>query len=202
MTETPDNIHWQQSATGPSAREALFGQRGCVVWLTGLSGSGKSTIGAALEAHLVTNGRAAFCLDGDNLRHGLCSNLGFSSDDRDENIRRVSCVAGLFADAGLITICAFISPMQHQRVSARDAIGSDRFFEVFVDTPLDVCEARDPKGLYVRARRGEIEGFTGVGSEYEPPIDPALRIDTEELEVTASVERILEMLSLAKVLGP
>jgi len=153
----------------------MLGQRGAVVWLTGLSGSGKSTVAYALEQVLSTRARPSYVLDGDNLRHGLNGDLGFTAADREENIRRVGEVAALFADAGLIAIAAFISPYRRDRDCAR-RMAAGRFFEVFCDTPLAVCEARDPKGLYRRARAGEIRGFTGIDDPYEPPESPELTV--------------------------
>ena len=149
-----------------------------MVWLTGLSGAGKSTLATAVEAALIRAGHAACVLDGDNLRHGLNADLGFSPEDRRENIRRAGEVAALFADAGLIVIAAFISPYRAGREAAREAIGAARFLEVFLDAPLAVCERRDPKGLYRRARAGEIAEFTGISAPYEPPEAPALTLDT------------------------
>jgi adenylylsulfate kinase len=169
-------------------------QRGCVLWFTGLSGSGKSTLAAALEATLLGAGHAAFVLDGDNVRHGLNSDLGFSPDDRTENIRRLGEVAALMADAGLITLTAFISPYRADRDAARAAIGDGRFLEVFVDTPLEVCERRDPKQLYRKARAGEIGEFTGVSAPYEPPVDPALALDTSVLDLGACIDRLVALL--------
>ncbi len=165
-----------------------------MVWFTGLSGSGKSTLAAALEAALVGAGRAAYVLDGDNLRHGLNSDLGFAPADRSENIRRAGEVAALLADAGLITLTAFISPYRADREQARAAVGAERFLEVFLDTPLEVCERRDPKQLYRRARAGEIEEFTGVSAPYEPPPSPALVLDTSRLDGAACVERLIGLL--------
>ncbi len=201
MVENPRNIEWQVTATSAEARERLLGQKGCVVWLTGLSGSGKTTIGSGLEAQLMKSGHASFLLDGDNLRHGLCADLSFSESDRNENIRRVGEVAGLFADAGLIVVCSFISPMAEQRAQARSIVASDRFIEVFVDAPLSVCEERDPKGLYARVRRGEIEGFTGIAADYEPPSRPDIHIQTEAEDVVTSTQRIIDYLFRAKVIG-
>lgn len=175
-------------------RARLLGQRGCVVWLTGLSGSGKSTLASALEAALVAAGRAAYVLDGDNLRHGLNADLGFSPAERAENVRRAGEVAALFADAGLIAITSFISPYRADRAAARAAAGTARFLEVFVDAPLEVCERRDPKQLYRRARAGEIEEFTGVSAPYEPPLEPALTLDTARLDAAECVARLLGLL--------
>jgi adenylyl-sulfate kinase len=172
----------------------VLGQRGCVVWLTGLSGSGKSTLAVALEAALVGAGHLAFVLDGDNLRQGLNSDLGFAPADRAENIRRAGEVAALLADAGLVAVTAFISPYRADREVARAAVGSDRFLEVLVDAPLEVCEGRDPKQLYRRARAGEIQEFTGVSAPYEPPPSPDLTLDTAALDVEACVGQLLARL--------
>jgi adenylyl-sulfate kinase len=169
-------------------------QRGCVLWFTGLSGSGKSTLAVALEAALLGAGHAAFVLDGDNLRHGLNSDLGFAPADRRENIRRAGEVAALFADAGLLTLAAFISPYRADRDAARATVGAERFLEVFLDAPIGVCEQRDPKQLYRRARAGEIEEFTGVSAPYEPPETPALSLDTSVLDTNACVESLVTLL--------
>ncbi|HUP65375.1 MAG TPA: adenylyl-sulfate kinase [Thermoanaerobaculia bacterium] len=178
-----------------SDREKLLGQRGVLVWLTGLSGSGKSTIARALEERLAREKRLTYVLDGDNIRAGLNSDLGFGEEDRRENVRRIAEVAALFVDAGLITITAFISPHREERQLAREKVGEKRFLEVFIDTPIEVCEARDPKGLYRRARSGEIPQFTGVSSPYEPPENPALTIDTVADTVECAAGRILTLLS-------
>ena len=155
-----------------------MGQRGCVVWFTGLSGSGKSTLARALEERLVSSGHLVYVLDGDNIRHGLNCDLGFSPEDRNENIRRIGEVAALFRDAGIVVLTAFISPYRADRDLARQAVGEDRFLEVFVDAPLATCEERDPKGLYVKARAGEIPEFTGLTAPYEEPPNPALVVNT------------------------
>ncbi|HUH00382.1 MAG TPA: adenylyl-sulfate kinase [Kofleriaceae bacterium] len=176
-------------------REGLLGQRGAVIWLTGLSGSGKSTLAYALESRLVLEERhPAYVLDGDNVRHGLCSDLGFSPGDRDENIRRVGEAAALFADAGVIAIAGFISPYEQGRERARDRAGASCFIEVYLDVPVSVCEERDPKGLYKKARAGEIPNFTGVSAPYEAPADPELRLDTAALDVEECVDQIVEYL--------
>lgn len=184
------NIVKHEGRIGVADRASLLGQRGCIVWMTGLSGSGKSTVGYALEEHLVRSGHAAFVLDGDNLRHGLNSDLGFSVEDREENIRRVGEVAVLFADAGFIVISAFISPYQRDRQRLRQAAGPGRFVEVFVNTPLEVCRQRDPKGLYAKAAAGEIRDFTGIDAPYEPPESPELLLDTTEETVDKCVETV------------
>ncbi|EME23389.1 sulfate adenylyltransferase subunit CysN [Rhodococcus triatomae] len=173
-----DNIHWQSVDVDDEARSVLKGHRPQIVWFTGLSGSGKSTIANELERRLHGLGAHTYLLDGDNVRHGLNRDLGFTEADRVENIRRVTEVARLMADAGLIVLASFISPFRAERDAARELIGEDRFCEVFVDTPIDVAESRDPKGLYKKARRGDLTNFTGVDSPYEPPEHPELRVDT------------------------
>jgi len=195
-----DNITWHDGDVTAEQRRRVLGHRGCVIWLTGLSGSGKSTIARALEQRLVGGGRAAYVLDGDNIRHRLNSDLGFSPQQRDENIRRVGEVGALFADAGLIAIVAFISPYRAARDRARAAAPAGAFVEVFVDAPLDVCETRDPKGLYRKARAGEIEQFTGIDAPYEPPAKPELLLRTGHESVDECVDRIVEYLTAEGVL--
>lgn len=163
------NIKWHEGAVPTERKEALLGQRGCVVWFTGLSGSGKSTVACTLEHALHSLGHTTAMLDGDNIRHGLNKNLGFSAADREENIRRVGEVAKLFADTGLITIISFISPYRKDRQRARSLVPPGRFIEVFMKVPLDLCEHRDPKGLYKKARAGQLKGFTGIDDPYEEP---------------------------------
>lgn len=175
-------------------QEAVSGRTGCVVWLTGLSGSGKTTVARALEQLLQNEGRPVCVLDGDCLRRGLCSDLGFSPEDRQENIRRVGEVARLFADAGLICIVALISPYRRERERARAAAPTGRFLEVYINAPLEVCERRDPKGLYARARAGELKDFTGISAPYEPPTQPEIELRTDLLNVTGCVTRLLEKL--------
>ncbi|MDI9409580.1 MAG: sulfate adenylyltransferase subunit CysN [Candidatus Pacebacteria bacterium] len=192
--ELTQNLSWQDLDIDRAARAALMQQEPMVLWLTGLSGSGKSTIANQLEARLHLQGRHTFILDGDNVRHGLNHDLGFSETDRIENIRRVAHVARLMIDAGLIVIVSFISPFRAEREMAKQVIGPDQFREVYIDTPLAVAESRDPKGLYARARKGEIANFTGISSPYEPPITPDLRIDTTLLSVEDSVQEILTLL--------
>jgi adenylyl-sulfate kinase len=175
-------------------RERRNGHRGCVVWLTGLPAAGKSTIAAELERVLFRNGCQTFVLDGDRVRRGLCHDLGFSPKDRQENIRRVGEVAKLFADAGFICITAFISPYRTDRAVARNLMTGGKFFEVYVNAPLAVCEARDPKGLYAKARKHRLKNFTGISAPYEPPLNSEIELHTDKLTVTEAVERILRHL--------
>ena len=190
-----DNVHWQAIEVDKQAHAALKGQRACVVWFTGLSGSGKSTIANIVERKLFEEGRHTYLLDGDNVRHGLNKDLGFTDADRVENIRRVSEVAGLMADAGLIVLVSFISPFRAERRMARERLDEGEFIEVYVDTPLEVAESRDPKGLYRKARRGELANFTGIDSPYEPPETPELRIDgSGELAAEQAADVVIEYL--------
>lgn len=177
-------------------KEALIGQHGAMLWLTGLSGSGKSTIAIALERELQRRGYLCRILDGDNIRSGINANLGFTAADRRENIRRIAEVAKLFVDTGIITIAAFISPTEELRNLARDIIGPADFKEIYISTPLAVCEARDVKGLYARARRGEVKHFTGVSAPFEAPSDPTLTLDTSRLSLEESVGRLLALLGI------
>ncbi|MGA1006909.1 MAG: adenylyl-sulfate kinase [Ilumatobacteraceae bacterium] len=187
------NIHWQATTVDAEAREALMGHRSAVVWFTGLSGSGKSTIANEVERRLHARGVHTFLLDGDNVRHGLNRDLGFTDADRVENIRRIVEVASLMADAGLVVLTSFISPFRAERALARDRIG-DRFIEVHVDVPLAVAEERDPKGLYAKARAGDLANFTGIDSPYEAPEEPNLVIDTSALTVEQAADAVLEVL--------
>jgi len=194
MTE---NVVWHEGAVKRADRASTTGGEGVTVWLTGLSGSGKSTIAYAVEERLVAAGRAAYVLDGDNLRHGINADLGFSKEDRTENIRRVGEIARLMADAGLVALVPVISPYNVDRDEVRrkhEEIGL-RFVEVFVDTPLEVCEERDPKGLYARARAGEISGMTGIDDPYESPVSPELHLDGSVLGVNDGARMILERLA-------
>jgi adenylylsulfate kinase len=179
----------------------MIGQHPATVWLTGLSASGKSTIAFELERRLLEAGRFAYVLDGDNVRHGLCSDLGFSHDDRTENIRRIAEVARLMNDAGLIVISAFISPYRADRDNARKIIGEERFVETYLDTPIQVCEQRGPKGLYRRARAGELPDFTGVSAPYEAPELPQIRIDTGRRSVDLAVDQIIAYLTERRFLS-
>jgi bifunctional enzyme CysN/CysC len=195
------NIRMQHVDVDKAARAALKGQRPCVVWLTGLSGAGKSTIANLVEKKLHGMGRHTYILDGDNVRHGLAKDLGFNAEDRVENIRRLAEVAKLMVDAGLIVLTAFISPFRAERRMARSLLGEDEFIEVFVDTPLSVAEGRDPKGLYKKARRGEIKNFTGIDSPYEEPEQPEIRIETASVSAEAGAEQIVSELRRMGILG-
>jgi bifunctional enzyme CysN/CysC len=196
------NVHYHAAGIDKRAHSHQKGQRPCVLWLTGLSGAGKSTIANVLEGRLHELGRHTYLLDGDNIRKGLNKDLGFSGADRVENIRRVAEVSRLMVDAGLIVITSFISPFESERRMARELLDEDEFIEVFVDAPLAVAEARDPKQLYARARRGEIKNFTGIDSPYEPPEDPDLRIDTTRTTPEQAGEQILDELRRRKILDP
>jgi len=190
------NIFWSHGKVTAEHRARLNGHPGCVVWLTGLSGSGKSSIATELERELFLAGKQAYVLDGDNIRHGLCSDLAFSPRDRKENIRRVGEVARLFADAGMIVITAFISPYREDRELARRLAPAGKFIEVYVNAPIEVCEKRDPKGLYAKARANELKEFTGVSAPYEPPQHPEIELRTDQLSLAESVQRILQHLRL------
>ena len=181
-------------------KEQLLGQRGVMLWFTGLSGSGKSTVAVALERELHRRGRLCRLLDGDNIRTGINAGLGFSADDRRENIRRIAEVGKLFVDTGIITLAAFVSPTEELRTLARDIIGAADFKEIFVATPLEECERRDVKGLYARARRGEVKNFTGISAPFEAPQNPALVLDTTGTPVEESVGKVLALLEEAGVL--
>jgi bifunctional enzyme CysN/CysC len=189
------NVHWQSMSVDKAMRARLNGHRGCVVWFTGLSGAGKSTIADLVARRLYLEGRHTFVLDGDNVRHGLNKDLGFTDADRVENVRRVAEVAALMVDAGLIVLVSFISPFRAERELARGKVAAEEFCEVFVDTPLEVAEQRDPKGLYAKARRGELPNFTGIDSPYEPPENPELHLDTTELTPEEAATKVLAALS-------
>ncbi len=204
MNPKSENIVWHAATVTPDDRRRVLKQQGCVLWMSGLSGSGKSTIARALENALLQLGHAAYVLDGDNIRHGLNADLDFSPAARSENLRRVAEVAALFAEAGLITITAFISPYAADRQRARDIItgtrsgtggrAAGRFFEVFVNTPLAVCESRDPKALYAKARAGEIPDFTGISAPFEAPSSPELELPTATMSVETAVRRVISHL--------
>ncbi len=194
MTEDID-ITWHRPHVGVSERIKLYKQRPLTLWLTGYSGAGKSTLAFALENHLVELGHAVYVLDGDNVRHGLNRDLGFSHDDRTENIRRVAEVANLFNDAGIIVITAFISPYRADRQIARSIIGERRFIESWLSTDLTICEQRDPKGLYVKARAGKIAEFTGISAPYEAPESPELTIDAGHAQLDACISQVVHHIS-------
>ena len=177
-------------------KETLLHQRGVMLWFTGLSGSGKSTVAIALERELHKRGLLCRILDGDNIRSGINANLGFSEEDRRENIRRVAEVAKLFVDTGIITIAAFVSPTEELRQLAENIIGKDDFKEIFISTPIEECERRDVKGLYARARRGEVKNFTGISAPFEAPKHPALSIDTSKMPLEKSVNMLLKFLNV------
>lgn len=190
------NITWHESHVERSEREKLLSQKGFTIWMTGLPSSGKSTTAFTLEHELVKKGYLAYVLDGDNIRHGLNKNLGFSAEDREENIRRIGEVARLFADAGIVTITSFISPYRSDRDLARKIHEETGliFIEIFVDTPVEICEERDPKGLYKKARKGEIKGFTGIDDPYESPDNPELVLKTESRSPEKVAGEIFEYL--------
>jgi bifunctional enzyme CysN/CysC len=195
------NVHWQALDVDKRSRAALKGQQPCVLWLTGLSGAGKSTLANLVEKKLQVFGRHTYLLDGDNVRHGLNKDLGFTDADRVENIRRVAEVAKLMVDAGLIVIVSFISPFRAERRMARALVGEGEFIEVFVDAPLAVAEARDPKGLYKKARLGELKNFTGIDSPYEPPENPEIHIDTSRVSPEEATDLVVDALLDRRLLG-
>lgn len=201
MNHVPTNIRWHDAKVTAEDRERGKGQRGAALWFTGLSGAGKSTIAALVDARLVQQGRHSYILDGDNLRFGLCNDLGFSPEDRAENTRRLAEVAALFVDAGLIVLVAAISPYRRDRDHARARLPAGRFLEVFVDTELAECERRDPKGLYRRARAGEITGFSGIDAPYERPEAPELRLIAGAREPDALADEVLAHLAARGLLA-
>lgn len=195
------NVVWHPHEVTRVDREACNGHKGALLWFTGLSGSGKSTVAGALEQALHALGISTYLLDGDNVRHGLCGDLGFSDDDRRENIRRVGEVAKLMVDAGLVVLTAFISPHRDERQKIREMFDVASFIEVFVDTPLAICEARDPKGLYKKARAGELRSFTGIDAVFEAPQQPDIRLDGQQL-VTNSIAQLLYVLRDKTIIEP
>ncbi|MEN0068493.1 MAG: adenylyl-sulfate kinase [Myxococcota bacterium] len=196
MSDEPKskNIHWHAAEVTQEQRETLIGQKGCVLWFTGLSGSGKSTIARRVEQKLLSRHIHAYSLDGDNVRHGLNKDLGFSPEDRTENIRRIGAVAQLFADAGTVTTASFISPYRAGRDAARERLPEGRFIEVFVNTSLEECERRDPKGLYKKARSGEIPNFTGISAPYEEPLNAEIVMTTEERSIDECADQVIAFL--------
>ena len=193
-TPKATNIVWHEASVDRAARVDKRGHRSAILWFTGLSGSGKSTLANAVNAALFERGLGTYVLDGDNVRHGLCKDLGFSDADREENIRRIGEVAKLFLDAGVIVLTAFVSPFRADRDKARDLVEAGDFFEIFCAADLDVCESRDPKGLYAKARSGAIKEFTGISSPYEAPDTPELKIDTGAQDLAESVNVVIKAL--------
>ena len=189
-----ENIVWHDTQISKENRAKLTQQKPCVLWFTGLSGSGKSTIANALEKMLYVNGNFTYLLDGDNVRHGLNNDLGFDDTSRVENIRRVGEVSKFFVDSGLIILTAFISPFREDRALVQGLVGDSEFIEIFVDTPLEVCESRDPKGLYKKARAGEIKDFTGIGSPYEAPVEADIYIKNDNISVENACKQIIKYL--------
>lgn len=188
------NIRWQEGEINRKKREDLLEQKGVCLWFTGLSGSGKSTLARSVEKVLYEQGQLSYVLDGDNIRHGLNGDLGFSDEDRKENIRRIGEVSKLFVDAGLLTLTAFISPFRADRKAVRDILDPGQFIEVYVDCSLDICEQRDVKGLYTKARNNEILAFTGISSPYEAPKTPEIRVNTGEESLKESTKIIIDYL--------
>ena len=188
------NIVWHQHHVSKEDRSNLKGQRSCVLWFTGLSGSGKSTIANAVESKLLELDKHTYLLDGDNIRLGLNKGLSFSETDRIENIRRIGEVSKLFVDSGVIVLTAFISPFVKDREQVRNLLNDGEFLEVFIDTPLEICESRDPKGLYQKARAGEIPNFTGISSPYEAPINPEIWLKTDELSIEEAADLVVSYL--------
>ena len=189
-----NNVVWHNSTVTRDRRNKQNGHKSVIMWFTGLSGAGKSTLAHAVEEELHTRGCRTFVLDGDNIRHGLCSDLGFSNEDREENIRRIGETAKLFLEAGIIPLTAFISPFRADRERVRGLVPHGDFLEIFCKCPLEVCETRDVKGMYKKARKGEIKEFTGISSPYEEPVNPELTVETDKLSVDESVERVIELL--------
>ncbi len=201
LNEEQNNIVWHEHAISQQMRAAQKGQQPLLLWFTGLSGSGKSTLAGALEKALFDTGAHTYLLDGDNVRHGLCQDLGFSEQDRNENLRRVAEVAKLMLDSGLIVLSAFISPTREERENIRAMFSPGQFIEIYVSTPLAVCEQRDPKGLYVKARKGEIGNFTGISAPYEEPEAPELTIDTSKGNIDSQVKALVDYLSAIGAFG-
>jgi adenylylsulfate kinase len=194
------NITWHEHKIARENREALLKQKGVLLWFTGLSASGKSTVANEVTYQLHQMGKLTYVLDGDNIRHGLNKNLGFSPEDREENIRRISEVGNLFADAGLITTTAFISPYRKDRDAARELLGNGRFVEIFVKASIDICEKRDPKGLYQKAKDGVIKEFTGISAPYEEPLNPEIVLDADNMNIEEEVNMVIEYLKEKKII--
>lgn len=197
-----ENITWHSGGVTRAQREEVRGHRGAILWLTGLSGSGKSTIATSIEQRLLARKCATYLLDGDNVRHGLNRDLGFSPADRSENNRRIGEVAKLFADAGVLCLCAFISPYREDRARLRANMGPGDFLELYVRASLAACEARDPKGLYKKARAGQIPQMTGISAPYEPPEQPDVLLDTETMSIEDNVQRVVTYLEAGGYIHP
>ena len=196
----PKNVFWHEGKIKKEDREKLLGQKGVIVWFTGLSASGKSTVACEVERRLFEENKLAYVLDGDNIRHGLNKDLGFSPEDREENIRRIGEVAKLFSDAGLIALTAFISPYKKDREKVRYLVKNDEFIEVYVKCPIDVLKKRDPKGMYEKALRGEVKEFTGISAPYEEPDNPELILETDKETIDQSVNKVMEYLKTQGVI--
>jgi len=194
-----NNLTWHDGYVIREEREELHGHKGAVIWFTGLSASGKSTIARHLEKMLYEAGCSTYVFDGDNVRHGLCGDLGFSAEDRTENIRRIGEMVKLFVDAGIIAMTAFISPYRKDRERIRDLIGRDHFFEIYVNCPVDLCAERDQKGIYAKAKAGTIKNFTGISAPYEPPEEPSLVIQSDQVDATQAAQQVLDILKNAKI---
>jgi len=197
---TKNNLTWFDGYITREHREKLHGHKGAAVWFTGLSSSGKSTIAQHLERLLYESGCSTYVFDGDNVRHGLCCDLGFSSEDRVENIRRIGEMVKLFVDAGIIALTAFISPYRKDRDRIRDLVGGDRFFEIYVNCPVDVCAQRDTKGIYVKAKAGVIKEFTGISAPYEPPESPCLMIASDRTSAVDAAKQVFDLLRSIKII--
>lgn len=202
MGNIKDNIIWHEHPVDKSMRSQMKKQRPCLLWFTGLSGSGKSTIAGAVESKLAERFQHTYLMDGDNVRQGLCGDLAFSEQDRNENIRRIGEVANLMVDAGLIVLTAFISPFKHNRQVVREMLNDGEFIEVFIDTPISECEKRDPKGLYKKARAGEIKDFTGIDSPYEAPENAEITIRNINVSVEEAANQVIEYLDARGYLKP
>ena len=196
-----NNITWFNGLVSKEDREALHGHKGAVIWFTGLSASGKSTIAHQLESLLFNMNCSTYSFDGDNVRHGLCSDLGFSADDRAENIRRIGEMARLFVDAGIIAITAFISPYRKDRDKIRDLVGESRFYEIYVDCPIEVCAARDKKGIYEKAKAGIIKDFTGISAPYEAPENPDMVIYSDKTDAKVAAEQVMILLRENRIIS-
>ena len=195
-----NNVTWFNGYLTRKEREKLHGHKGAVIWFTGLSASGKSTVAHHLEKRLYDMGCSTYVFDGDNVRHGLCGDLGFSAEDRTENIRRIAEMANLYVDAGIIAITAFISPYRRDRERVQDLVGDDRYFEIYVECPVEVCAARDPKGIYKKAKEGIIKEFTGVSAPYEPPQNPTLIIRSHEEDAAEAAQRVLGLIKKRQII--